>query len=374
VSLARASAIDAATLRFRAAALAAALLSLPLLAAQTERHNVVLITLDGARPEEVFGGLDAVVLASTLGNEERLEEHPTYRRFWAPSAEARREKLMPFFWSTLMREQGSIAGNRAIGSAVALRNGHVFSYPGYAEMLLGVAHDDRINSNDPIANPYPTVLEFLRERLQLPREQVAVFASWNVLDAIAESRAGALTINAGYEPYDGPDPDAGRLNRLMIETPTPWDSVRHDAYTFRYAMAHLKTYKPRVLYVALGETDDWAHEGRYDRVLEAYVRSDRYIQELWEWLQAEPEYRGRTNVLITTDHGRGKTATDWRHHGAKHARSNETWMAFIGPASQRRGEWRDHPPIPTAAVAATLVEWMGDDWRAFNPDAASPVE
>ena len=41
------------------------------------------------------------------------------------------------------------AGNPARGSRVHLTNAHAFSYPGYAEMLLGRAHDDAINSNAP---------------------------------------------------------------------------------------------------------------------------------------------------------------------------------------------------------------------------------
>ena len=60
-----------------------------------------------------------------------------------------------------------------------------------------------------------------------------------------------------------------------------------------------------MLYLALGETDDWAHDGRYDRVLETYARTDDYLKQLWTWLQSQPEYRGRTHLLITTDHGRG---------------------------------------------------------------------
>ncbi len=107
------------------------------------------------------------------------------------------------------------------------------------------------------------------------------------------------------------------LSRLQLETPTPWDSVRHDVYTFRFAMDHLAAARPRALYLALGETDDWAHDGRYDRVLETYARTDAYLRELWTWLQADPEYRDRTHLLITTDHGRGRTTKDWRNHGAK---------------------------------------------------------
>jgi hypothetical protein len=98
--------------------------------------NVILITLDGARTEEIFGGLQLDILRSTLRKGQTVEESPAYRQFWAETPKDRREKLMPFFWKTLMAERGSIAGNPSLGSAVRLNNHHRFA-PGYAEMLLG---------------------------------------------------------------------------------------------------------------------------------------------------------------------------------------------------------------------------------------------
>ena len=343
-------------------------------AAQSARHNVILITLDGARVEEVFGGLDAEVLRSTLDDKQRLEDSALYKQFWADDPVRRREKLMPFFWGTLMRAHGSIAGNGAEGSVVRLSNRHAFSYPGYSEMLVGRAHDDVIKSNDAVQNAFPTVLEFLRSRLGVPPTGVAAFASWSVFNAIAESKRGTLTINAGFEPYDHSDPQVQALSALQFSTPTPWDTVRHDVFTARFAMAHLATFKPQALYLALGETDDWAHDGRYDRVLEAYGRTDRILRDLWEWLQAQPEYRDRTSILITTDHGRGHGPKGWRNHGDKHPGSTDTWMAFVSPHFRLRGEWRTHPPVEAQQVAATLLEWAGLDWRAFDPRAAPPVK
>lgn len=341
--------------------------------AQSSRQNIILITLDGARTEEVFGGLDVGVLRSTLGDKQRVEDSPVYKRFWASDPVARREKLMPFFWGTLMRAHGSIAGNAALGSRVGLANRLWFSYPGYSEMLVGRARDDVIKSNDAVQNPSRTVLQFLRQQLAAPPEGVAVFASWSVFNAIAESHAGDITVNAGFEAYDHPDLAVQALSRLQFETPTPWDTVRHDVYTARLAMAHLARYKPRVLYLALGETDDWAHDGRYDRVLETFARTDEILKTLWMWLESQAEYRGRTSVLITTDHGRGRGAQDWRSHGVKYAGSEATWMAFVSPSAARRGEWRAHAPIEADQVAATLVQWMGIDWRAFDPQAAPPI-
>jgi hypothetical protein len=280
---------------------------------------------------------------------------------------------MPFFWGTLMRDHGSIAGNPARGSRVHLTNRHAFSYPGYAEMLLGRAHDDAINSNAPTRNPFPTVLEFLKRRLNLTTPQAAVFTSWSVHSAIVEHTPGTLTVNSGYTVFESPSEDVRRESALQFETPTPWNEVRHDAYTFRFAMDHLARQTPRVLYLGLGETDDWGHDGRYDRVLEAFARSDEYLKQLWAWLQSQPAYRGRTHLLITTDHGRGRTPEGWRNHGRDVAGAGETWMAFVSPSMSRRGEWSGGPEIVTAQVAATLITWMGGDWKAFDPAAAPPV-
>ena len=334
--------------------------------------TVVLVTLDGARTEEVFGGLDVGILASTLKAGQKLEELPVYKRFWAPSPEERRRKLMPFFW-TLVTEQGSIAGNRRLGSAVQLGNAHWFSYPGYSEILLGEPHDAEIKSNDPIRNPYVTVLETLRERLSLPRDKVATFASWSVFNEIVEHTEGATYVNAGVEPLETPRTDIHLLNPLQAEAATPWDGTRFDAFTFRAAMAHLASARPRVLYVAYDETDDWAHDGRYDRLLESFARTDTYLKEMWNWLQGQPEYRGRTHLLITTDHGRGHAAGDWRDHGAKIEGAQETWIAFASPRMSRRGEWRNAPTLSTSQVAATLASWMNVDWNAERPRAGRPI-
>ena len=341
--------------------------------AQVPSDAIILITLDGARVEEVFGGLDLTVLQSTLRENQRADETRVHRRFWADTPEARRQKLLPFFWGTLMTAHGSIAGNRTAGSTVTLTNSHRFSYPGYAEILLGEAHDDVIKSNDAVQNPYATVLEALKSHLKLTTAQTGVFASWNVFPAIVEHTKGALTVNAGFEPFERPQGAVQALNALQRETQTPWDSVRHDAYTFRFAMEHLKAARPRVLYLALGETDDWAHDGRYDRVLDAYERTDAYLKELWEWLQAQPDYRGRTHILITTDHGRGRTTTDWRNHGAKIEGAQDVWIALVSPGLPQRGEWKGHAPLHTNQVAATLAAWVGLDWTALRPAAGPPI-
>ena len=161
------------------------ILASSLSAAERNTQNVILITLDGARAQEIFGGLDLDILKSVVkkGN---VEDRPAYRKYWAATPQERREKLMPFFWGTWMKKHGYIYGNRSLGSTEAITNQHRFTYPGYSEILTGQAHDDVINSNDNKRNPYPSVLEFLKKKLDLPTAQVAAFSSWETMNWIAE--------------------------------------------------------------------------------------------------------------------------------------------------------------------------------------------
>jgi hypothetical protein len=335
-------------------------------------RNLILITLDGVRQEEVFGGLDRAVLQKESGKVP-AETTPTYQRYYAATPEARRARVMPFFWDTWIAAHGSIAGNRARHSRFGITNHLRFSYPGYAEILTGAPHDAVIDSNDNRRNPYPTVLEFLKDRLGLRREQVAVFGSWETFRWIVEHTEGALTVNAGYQPWLAEPAEMRNIAAPQSETLSPWDSVRFDYYTFRLAMAYLKTARPRVLYVAFGETDDWAHDHRYDRVLQTLQRTDGYFRELWTWLQQDPAYRDNTAIIITVDHGRGHSPADWFGHGKDVDGAQETWMAAVGPDWPRRGEWADAPDAFTNQIAATLAKAAGEDYAAASPDAGKPI-
>jgi hypothetical protein len=335
-------------------------------------ENVILLTLDGARTQEIFAALDVEILKS-LVRAGSLEEHPTYRKYWASTPQERREKLMPFFWGTWMTQHGYIYGNRLLGSIVQITNTYRFSYPGYSEILTGQSHDDVINSNANKPNPYSIVLEFLKRKLQLGPEQAAAFASWDTMSSIAEHEKGVLRINAGYQAYNHPDSSIRLLSQLQFETLTPWASVRHDLYTFSFAMSHLRMYKPRVLYISLGETDDWAHDGRYDLVLEALRQTDNRLRQLWGFLQHDDQYREKTSIVLSTDHGRGNGPTDWRDHGKDVEGAQYIWLAVVSPDDPRRGEQKNCATVYQNQIAATLCRFLKLDYAENNPNAGSPI-
>ncbi len=181
-------------------------------------------------------------------------------------------------------------------------------------------------------------------------------------------------MNAGYMPYAGRAPGLGELSAAQGQTLPPWNSARYDYYTFRFAMDYLQQHKPRVLYLAFDETDDWAHQGNYERLLESLNRLDTFLAELWGWMEKDAQYRGRTAFVVTTDHGRGHRNKDWTSHGADVEGAQETWIAFVVPGFRLRGEWVKTDPIAPNQIAATLARLVGLDYNAKYPDAGKPVE
>ena len=169
--------------------------------------------------------------------------------------------------------------------------------------------------------------------------------------------------NAGVQRSESHEPLIQQLNELQAEILSPWDFVRPDAFTFRLGMAYLKTHRPRVMYLAFDETDDWAHDGKYDLLLESYARTDRYLRELWEWIESDAQYRGKTTLIVTTDHGRGNTRADWRSHGKNIEGVQDIWIAFVSPDSPLRGEWRAAEPVFQNQIAATVAASRAEPGR-----------
>src|SRR5438445_10014792 len=107
-------------------------------------QNVVLITYDGLRWQEVFRGCDEALLNRDQGG--GVRDVPALKaRFWRDTPEKRREALLPFFWKTIALG-GQVFGDPAHNSRARVTNGRNFSYPGYNEILSGFA-DERIDSN-----------------------------------------------------------------------------------------------------------------------------------------------------------------------------------------------------------------------------------
>jgi Type I phosphodiesterase / nucleotide pyrophosphatase len=333
-------------------------------------HNVVLVTIDGLRWQEVFRGADASLINIEDGG---VDDPGSLRRqYWRETSEARREALMPFLWTTVSR-QGQVFGNRDKKSPARVTNGKNFSYPGYNELFTGFV-DPGIDSNEKRPNPNVSVLEWL-DRKPAYRRKVAAVGSWDVHPFILNVERSGLPVNAGWMPISGPSLSRSErlLNDLMSRSIHDWDTCRNDVFTFRIALDFLRHRRPRVLYVGLGDTDKYGHGGRYDLYLRAAHEADAALKSVWNELQSHQQYRGSTTMIVTTDHGRGDAPKGWKNHGEKVEGSEAIWLAVLGPDTPAMGERSEIKLVTLSQVAATLAALLGEDYNAEIPKASAPI-
>ena len=335
-----------------------------------ETENVILVTMDGFRWQELFGGADPRLMTKEAG---KVDQPDTLRtKYYRENPSDARQALLPFFWSTVAKH-GQVFGDPSLDSSVVVTNDHVFSYPGYNELLCGFG-DPAIDSNDKIHNANVTVLEWLHRKPKYSG-RVAAFASWDVFPYIINTNRSGVYVNAGWQPLDFLSDETLRdqANTLADQLPHYWASVRYDAFTFQGALAYLRRKQPRVLYVALGETDDWAHAGRYDLYLDAARNNDRFIQQLWETAQSVPKYKGKTSLVITTDHGRGDGREEWKNHNAQTPGADRMWIAIMGPDTPSEGVV-GNAQLTQAQVAATVADLLGENFQQHDTRIAAPIK
>jgi hypothetical protein len=325
-------------------AIAALCLAAPA-SAQTAQPNVVLVTIDGYRWEELFRGADPALVTD-----------PTSRARYVDVAN-RPEALTPFLLS--FAQTGALIGDRDHGSCARVTNDYWFSYPGYAEILEGHPNP-HIRRNHAGPNPEETVLERLIRRPEFA-DQVRVYAEWDVAQDIVNAPRSHIPV---FIPPD--------------------ESAPHDPQVIaraREVFGHL----PRVTWIALGDTDNRAHERNYEAYLAAATEADDFVRALWEAIEADPRTAGHTTLIVTTDHGRGASAGGrWSGHGSgrwrglivpglRHVGSDAVFIAARGPGIVATNAYDMEHCATSSQVAATLLQSLGLLNEERQPDMAAPL-
>ena len=326
------------------------LASLPSFAQGIHSENLVIVTLDGFRWQELFTGEDS----SILFNKEFTPDASSISTFWNSDPYARRKRLLPFLWNVIA-DQGQVYGNRLYGNQVNCANPYWFSYPGYSEMLTGIV-DKKMASNRKVENPNTNVLEYINNQKGY-EGRVAAFSTWDVIPYVIRASSNGI--------YTNSDKDIACLemnkgDQKIADYPT---GKRCDESTFYAAFEYLKIERPKVMFLSFDGTDDHSHGGRYGEYLIYANKADKMISELWYWLQSQECYRDKTTLMITTDHGRGRGARgSWKTHGRWAAGSNQMWMAVLGPDTPPLGEMKTNAHYFQKQIAKTAASFLNMDF------------
>jgi hypothetical protein len=309
-----------------------------------EARNLVLVTIDGFRWQELFRGADPDLVAD-----------PRYRARYVDTPD-RPAALAPFLLS--FAQEGALIGDRDKGSCARVTNDFWFSYPGYAEMLAG-RPNPKVRSNQATPNDDVTVLERLAARPEFAG-QVHVFAEWTAVPAILNVARSKLSVFVARDQDAPHDPQVDAAARAMF--------------------AEL----PRVMWVEFGDTDHDAHGGDYEGVLAAASNADLFLRDLWQAIEADPRMARKTTLIVTADHGRGGSRNGrWKGHGSGRWRgivvpglrregSEAVFIAVRGPDIAPTSAYSGGACATTSQIAATILKSLKLE-SEIQPDMAPPL-
>ncbi len=330
-------------------------------------ENIIIVTLDGMRWQEIFGGVDSALLNNPRYTHAQKE---IMALLWNDDAVERRKRLLPFLWGTVAND-GQLYGNRNIGNNVNNANPYKFSYPGYNEIFTGYP-DSAVNSNDKIKNKNTNVLEFINAQKGYTGK-IAAFSTWSVMPYFLNKWRNGLFTNADQDTIQFNSGSAKILKDMQVLSMKP-NGERLDVITYIAAREYLKENKPKLLYISFDETDEYAHHGNYDYYLGAAHAEDAMLADIWKTVQSLPEYRGKTTLIVTCDHGRGDKVKDqWRDHGQKIEDAGHIWIAAMGPDTAPIGEMKTQTLLYQKQIAPTIAALLG---FTFVPDhgTAEPIQ
>ena len=286
---------------------------------------------------------------------------------------------------------------RATFFTQVVNQGILGHYVATASLATGVY--ETFNNFATVAPEHPTIFEYFRKDLKRPATDAWVVAPSNGFNLLGESayrsygpKFGAGVIlpkhllaasisgsNPNYKnllqdnyesPFDTPDLSGSefhlnqldRILKLSVSDFTAHALTLSSADELSVYIAHqlMRELAPSLLWITLHDMDV-AHSGCFSLYLEGIRRSDRLCAEIWNTIQSEPEYAGKTSMFILPDFGRDSDTdaggNGFQHHRTGDALSRTTWMMALGPGI-REGVTVDRP-VESIDLVPTLGALLG---------------
>lgn len=326
-------------------------------------ENLIVITLDGLRWQEVF------------------EDEDVFDRDYL---------------STI----GNLYGNRNLGNKVNVANPTNVSYPGYHEIFTG--NTTGIYNNVRENSPHKSVIEFINEQEGYQDRNVSLVTN-NYLP-IYLYRASD-TVNGGMFPMFSTSGVFENGNVYVPDLATLFDSetieneevvyllqkslreqeflrpyihnygtgeITQNVELLEYVVGRniMELLEPKVMHFYFSYTDTYAHQWKWDDYTNAAKNVGVYIKDLVSFVDNHPQYAGNTTILITTDHGRGSSA--WGSHSRNTEGADETWFIVISPYTNK-GIVAENKQYYNEQLAQTMAGFLGFTYEADH-EIAEPLE
>jgi hypothetical protein len=204
--------------------------------------------------------------------------------------------------------------------------------------------------------------------LEAVQDVVKKGASGGVADREGVLRRLEGVLDTGYEGIGWTIFQAGRkLDRQVRETLVrglveyingPEAPTSGDELTFFITREIMREFAPRLMLVNFWDMDV-AHWGSYSLYLNAITKTDRLTGMLWDEVNANASYRGKTTMLVLPELGRDgdqNAANGFLNHRSGDPSCRNMWLMAMG-AGVPRGE--TDRVVHHVDVAATAAELLG---------------
>jgi hypothetical protein len=132
-----------------------------------------------------------------------------------------------------------------------------------------------------------------------------------------------------------------------------------DELTFFMSREIMRKFAPQLLVVAFSDVEA-AHFGSYSLHTTGIKTADRLTYQLWQEIEANPDYRGKTTMVILPEFGRdpdGSSTNGFFNHRANTESTRDTWMMALGPAVDK--PQTIERPIHHIDLCPTLASLLG---------------
>lgn len=196
-------------------------------------------------------------------------------------------------------------------------NGTTRTVPGHVAMTTGVYQS--INNSGGQYPQNPSIFQYWRKRYKKDASKAWVIASKDKLEVLSDCEGSSW--DGKFRPYT----DCG-INGLGT-------GYRDDSVTVVNAMNIFDQYHPEMVLINLKEPDVSGHSGVWDDYLQGIVDTDQQVQQLVDFLNTHPVYKGKTAIFITNDHGRHLDGVldGFKSHGDDCSGCRRISLLAIGP-------------------------------------------
>lgn len=264
-------------------------------AREYKTQNVIFINTDGLRYEDGFG---------------------------------KNAQNMPHVWNDL-RPNGAICTN-------IWNNGTTYTAPGHATCITGSWQYEPNNGR--IRPSSPTIFEYYRKQFNAKPEDALILPGkgncWHL----------NYSLFPGFgRPYEAPLYALGANDDDIVKV----------------LKERMSTQKPRLVYAILPHIDSSGHVDEYSKYEETIKHADSLIWDIWNSIQADPFYKDKTTMVVTTDHGRHSTGVKdgYKSHGDACEGCRKIYALMIGPDVKKGFEFKTESY--QVDLAPTIGQLMG---------------